>query len=447
MYIPEYALELVERLEENGYKTYLVGGSVRDQLLGLEPKDYDLATRARPDEIEKVFYDKTKILVGKAFGTINIVNQGQNIEVTSFRSDGNYSDGRKPDRVEFSDSIIEDLRRRDFTINAMAYRKEDGLVDPFKGREDLERKIIRSVGKPDERLEEDYLRILRAIRFATSLDFDIEEETAHAMKKYGKNLSLISRERIRDEFFKILLSKKPSKGIRLLEEMDILKLLFEDLDSMIGFDQQNPNHSLDLYNHSLCVMDRVGKDLSLRLAGLFHDLGKLKTFSLDDEGVGHFYGHQYESVEMTKSILKSLNTSRELIKDVSLLISYHMNSKDDFKTKGLKRLIRKLGQENIYKLLELQIADTSCSNGRDEDIRRIEARKIEVDKILEEGQVYNERQLKISGKDLIRLGYKEGKLIGEILNYLYEMVLEDESLNNLASLQALALDSYPINNC
>ena len=327
--LPEYIEEIISRLEVKGFKAYVVGGAVRDMIIGTRPSDYDVATDALPEQIAALFEDKKLNFVGKSFGTVIISNRGYNIEVTTFRRESNYSDGRRPDLVTYSKSLAEDLSRRDFTINALAYNYAEGLVDYFNGLEDIKKGRIKTVGLADKRFSEDYLRILRGIRFSSRLGFDIEEETLKAMKKYSGGLKYISGERVREEFFKMLMADRPSESLELLRKTSALKVLFPELDCLYGFQQKNPNHSMDVYYHSLCVLDRVEKNLIVRLAALFHDVGKFFTFTVDKEGIGHFYGHEKESVAILKAILKRLNSSREIVLRVEKLIYYHMNGKDD----------------------------------------------------------------------------------------------------------------------
>lgn len=442
--LPIYIREIIERLEGQGYRAYLVGGAVRDYLMGKEPKDYDITTDCRPEEVERIFSDKKTILVGKRFGTINIVNRGRHVEVTTFRTEGAYRDGRRPEEVEFSKSLEEDLKRRDFTINALAYNPAEGIIDLFGGRKDLGEGLIRTVGDPLERFKEDHLRILRAVRFSTRLEFKIEQGTEDAIRRSRARVGEVSCERIREEFFKMILIDRPSDSIRLLESLGLLDIILPELDRLQGFDQKNPNHTMDVYDHSLCVMDRTEPILDLRLAALFHDIGKWTSFSLDEAGVGHFYGHNQESGRMAEKILKRWNTSKKVTENVVNLIHYHMNSKDPIKKSGLKRLLRKLGEDQIFNLFSLQLADTRCSNEREEDLRMIEERWLEVEGILEEDETYDKRGLRLDGGDLIGLGYKEGREIGQILDYLLEEVLEDEEKNERESLIELALNKFPL---
>lgn len=429
MKLPNEVREVLGKIKENNEEAYLVGGAVRNYLLGLEVNDYDIATSALPEKTMEIFKDYRLIDIGKKFGTIILIYKGYEIEITSFRTDGTYLDGRRPKEVYFSKSLKEDLSRRDFTINALAYGEDIGLVDYFKGLDDLKAGIIRTVGEPRKRFEEDYLRILRAIRFASVLDFEIEEESLAACLEYGPGLSLVSPERIRDEFFKILLGDKPSKGIELLKNTKILEILFPEISKTIDFNQDSPYHSMDVYRHSLAVLDGTAKDLETRLAALFHDLGKIDTKTLDENGIGHFYGHQKLSVVLGQKILRRLNSPRNLIDQVSLLIDSHMINNKDFKNKGIKRLLNKHGEEGIFKLFDLQKADRLASSPGHNSILDIVEMEEKTRQIIEDKEIYEEKQLVINGRDVIELGYKEGKIIGEILAYILDKVLEDGSLN------------------
>lgn len=439
--LPKYIEQVLYTLEDNEYEAYVVGGSVRDILLKKPPEDYDIATDATPAEVESIFHDLKKINVGKEFGTIILILGEGQVEITTFRVEGAYTDGRRPSWVRFSPNIIEDLSRRDFTINAMAYNHRTGLIDPFGGKEDLKRGILRTVGNPEDRFSEDYLRILRAVRFSTQLRFTIEESTYKAAKKYSKNISSISMERITDEFFKILLCEKPSKGIRLLKELGILEIILPEIVPAIGFDQKNPNHEMDVYEHTLCVLDNTPPIIQLRLAALFHDIGKPHTMTIDEEGIGHFYGHDRLSAEMSKEILTRFKCSNDLIQKVYILVKEHMNHHANFSEKGLKKLIRRVGEEEIFNLIKLQKADIKCSK-KDATIDHIIDREKRTMQIIENKETYDLKQLEINGDDLISLGFEEGKIIGEILEYLLGRVMEQPSLNDKETLKKLALKKF-----
>lgn len=435
--IPDYVQLIINMLENKGYEAYIVGGAIRDILLNKIPMDYDIGTNALPQDIEEIFCDFKTISIGKKFGTIVVSQNEGDVEITTFRQEGDYIDGRRPEWVNFSSNIIDDLSRRDFTINAMAYNIDSGLVDPFGGEKDLEQKVIKTVGYAEERFQEDYLRILRAIRFSTQLKFIIEEKTFNAGRKYAPNISKVSAERIRDEFFKILLSDAPSNGIKSLEKMRILEIVLPELINTIGFDQKNPHHEKDLYYHILCVLDNTTPILSLRLAALFHDIGKPHTQRIDQEGIGHYYGHDKIGAKMTKDILKRFKASNELIEETTILVKEHMNHHNNFSEKGLKRLIRRVGENKIFNLLALQIADIKCSN-KNATIDHIVQREKKIKRILDNQEAININQLDINGHDLIKIGFNEGKIVGDTLEYLLEKVMEDPELNEKEKLKELA---------
>lgn len=439
--IPSYVEMIIDRLEKTGYDAYIVGGSLRDMLLGKEPKDYDITTNALPEEIETLFRDFKTVNIGKKFGTIIICHEMGEIEVTTFRKEGQYVDGRRPQWVSFSNRIEEDLGRRDFTINAMAYNNSRGIIDPFEGQKDINRKIIRTVGLPKERFREDYLRIMRCIRFATELEFEIEEETLKAAKSYSKYVEKVSMERITEEFFKIIMSPVPSKGIRLLEDIGLLDIVLPELIPAIGFDQKNPHHEMDVYNHILCVLDNTPPILQVRLAALFHDIAKPHTLKVDEDGVGHFYGHDRLGADMARQALKRLKVSNELMEKVYKLVKEHMNRHAHFKDKGLKRLIGRIGQKEIFYLMELQKADIKCSN-KEATVDHILEREKRIKEILENNEAYKISQLNINGNDLMDLGFNEGPILREILQYLLEKVMEEPDKNKKEILKEMALKKF-----
>lgn len=443
-FIPDYVKLVIDSLEDSGFEAYIVGGSVRDLILGKEPNDYDITTNATPEKVLEIFNDFKTISVGKEYGTIIVVLKEGNIEVTTYRIEGKYLDGRRPSEVIFSNNIEEDLSRRDFTINAMAYNERIGLVDPFDGKFDLERKIIKTVGNPYNRFNEDYLRILRGVRFATQLGYELDDETYKASREMSHLLSNISIERIRDELYKILLSKKPSFGIRLMKDLNILDIVLPELRAAIGFEQHNPNHDKNVFDHTLCVLDEVSAVLEIRLAALFHDIGKPHTLTIDEDGVGHFYGHEKISVEIAKDVLTKLKCSNDLINDVILLIGAHMTKSKSMKDKGLKRLISRVGEKRIFQLLELQISDRMCSNNS-ADVEFLEERKKDIKRILDNNEPYEKNQLEIDGNDILNLGYEQGKIIGDILDYLMEIVLIAPELNNKEKLIELIKNKYKVN--
>lgn len=421
--------EILKKINSYGYDSYIVGGSVRDILLNIIPNDYDITTDATPDEIKKIFKDYKLLTHGEKYGTI-ILNYRDNFyEITTFRADGKYLDGRRPSEVFFSKDLIEDLKRRDFTINAMAMDISENLIDPFNGRKSLNEKILVAVGNADIRIKEDALRILRAIRFATRFKLNIDEELFYAIESNRKLLKNISVERIFDEFSKILLSDNPSYGLLLMEEIGILDILFPELKKTVGFDQNSIYHDKTLFDHLISVADYSPKILEIRLAGLFHDISKVNTMTIDTEGRGHFYNHEILGAELTENILKRYKASKKTIETVNTLILNHMKVHEVMTDKALRRQIKKVGRDKILLLYDLMIAD--CKATRiDRDASFLINRKKRVESLLEEDIVKKDNFLDINGRDIIALGYTEGKIIGKILNYLKEIVLDNPSLNN-----------------
>lgn len=419
------AQNIIEKLRNNNFEAFLVGGCVRDLLLCKQPSDFDVTTNAHPDEVLNIFKDYKTFALGKKFGTITVLVEDEKIEITTYRSESTYSDNRHPDEVIFSDDLREDLKRRDFTINAMAMYNGE-VFDFYNGQEDLKAKIIRCVGKADERFQEDALRMIRAIRFSTLLYFTIEKTTFDAIVKNAHLIQNVANERIKDELNKILLSEKPSYGIRVFAETGLLKYILPDLEECIDFEQKSSFHDKTVFDHILTVLDNTKPELKQRLAALFHDIAKPKTFSVDEKGQGHFYGHDTEGMKIAQRELKKFGYSNEMINDVLILISEHMKI-GEMTDKALRRKIRRAGKENITALYDLLIADRiSTKSGRTaEDLIK---EKHRIEELLKE-ETANEKFLKINGNDLKALGYIEGKEIGNILRELEELVLDDPKLN------------------
>lgn len=415
--------KIINILQSQGYEAYIVGGCVRDSLLNKQPKDWDICTNALPKEILDVFKEYRTISTGLKHGTITIILDNKNYEVTTYRIDGKYSDNRRPDKVKFTSNIIEDLGRRDFTINAMAYNQQEGLIDPFDGLNDLQNKIIKAVGSPDDRFKEDALRMMRAIRFACQLDLLLDKNTDEAIVKNKKLINNISKERINDELSKILISQYPSRGIKLLRDTGLLNEILPEVERMVKFDQLNPNHFKDVFEHTMIVLDEVPNNLVLRLSALLHDVGKPITFSIGNNGVGHFYKHHIEGEILTKKILKRLKFDNETIEKVCILVREHMNKYDFLKTSSIKKFISRVGIENLNNLFELQIADIKGSKPPHDFSKILNLRK-QVEKILNEKHPLTIRDLDINGYDLMGIGIKPGRKMGEILNNLQRNLAE-----------------------
>ncbi|MDU1023024.1 MAG: HD domain-containing protein [Peptoniphilus harei] len=426
--MPKDVLFILNKLNEEGFEAYIVGGCVRDKLLGLIPHDYDITTSAEPQEIKKVFKDFKTILIGEEFGTIGILIDKTLYEVTTFRIDGKYKNFRKPENVIFSKNLVEDLKRRDFTINAMAMDSKGELYDAFGGKKDLEDKVLRAVGRPNERLKEDAIRILRAIRFAGRLNLYIDDELFDAISFERKLLKKISPERIFDEFSKMITSDRPSYYLLLMEETGVLDVIFPELKRTVGFSQFSPYHDKTLFDHLICVMDEVKPDLALRLAALFHDISKVDTLSIGEDGRGHFYGHEILGADLVSEILKRLRVSNKIIDKVKILILDHMKVHSEMTDKALRRQIKRVGRENVLDLYDLLIADCKCTR-IDRDASFIINRKNRVKELLDEKEMKTEKFLEIDGNDIKALGFNEGKIIGKILKDLENLVLDDPEKN------------------
>lgn len=419
--------EILTLLEEKGYKSYLVGGCLRDSLLNKESHDVDISTQALPDEILEVFKDYKTVDIGKKFGTIKVIYYDFEYEITTMRKESSYNDKRHPDKVDFTKDIVEDLKRRDFTINAMAKRKGE-IIDPFDGQADLKKKIIRAVGDPVARINEDLLRSLRAVRFATSLDFQIEENLKKAIKNKASSINEISKERIREEINKILLSKNPSRGIRLLDELGLLEFIFPEVFRTKGFNQHSTFHKDDVYNHSLNVLDKTKANLNIRMAALYHDVGKIDTFFLDENGEGRFFGHQKVSENLLRERLKILKYSNKFIEDTTILVRRHMDNSNTYTKKSVRKLLRNLGEENLLNLFDLQKADVLSTTF--DDISNIDLGLKILEEVKNDEIPKNRSEIDINGKDLILLGYKEGVELGNKLKEIENLIYDEKLKNN-----------------
>jgi len=427
LFISSGAETIIKKLEESGYSAYIVGGAVRDMIMGKTPHDFDIATSAEPSEIKKVF--KRTIETGIKHGTVTVIENNIGYEVTTFRSEGVYTDGRHPENVEFIKNIEEDLKRRDFTVNAMAYNPGEGIVDEFGGREDIEKKLIRCVGEAEVRFTEDALRMLRAVRFSASLGFEIEEKTAAAIKKCSPLIRKVSAERIRDEVNKILMSQTPEL-ISLLHTYGLLRYIIPELNACKGVKQKNKYHIYDVFEHIMHTVKNTPADLVLRWAAVLHDVGKPVCASCDANGIIHFYGHHRESVKMADDILHRLRLDKETIHDILILIENH-DVRIENSPPGVKRMMTKTGTVLFEKLLLLQEADNLAKNIK---FFRDKKRKLEetfeiYKKVLAENQPFTISDLTVNGKDLIKIGYKPGRVLGDCLKIMLEEVIINPELN------------------
>ncbi len=440
--IPKEVKETIKKLQDNGYEAYLVGGCVRDFLLGKNPNDWDITTNAKPEEIRKVFpesfYENKFLTV--TVKTKNKKAQLREIEITTYRSDSNYSDRRHPDSVRFAESLEEDLKRRDFTINAMALEVETKknksetikLIDLFDGEKDLKNKIIRTVGDPEKRFSEDALRMMRAVRLAVVLGFKIEKQTEEAIKKNAAWISVISKERIRDEFLKIIMSENAAKGIEILRQLKILSFIIPEIEEGYGVGQ-NKHHIYDCYEHSLRTLDYAAKrgfNKYVRIASLLHDVGKPR--SKRGEGPNStFYGHEIIGAKMTFQILSRLKFSKKDIDKIVKLVRYHLfyYNVGEVGESSVRRLVRRVGFENIDDLLKVRMADRIGSGVPKAEPYKLRHLKYIIEKVSRDP--ISVKMLKVGGEDVMRiLGIKPGPKIGLILDILLGIVLDDPSKNN-----------------
>ncbi|WP_432408819.1 CCA tRNA nucleotidyltransferase [Wukongibacter sp. M2B1] len=431
--IPRRVNRILDVLKNHNHEGYIVGGCVRDSILGREPNDWDICTNCRPERMLEIFNVFKVIPTGLKHGTVTIVIENEHFEVTTFRIDKDYNDGRRPDRVEFTGDLREDLKRRDFTINAMAYGRSEGLIDYYGGVDDIAIKKIRCVGEPRQRFSEDYLRMLRAVRFSNQLGYELESNTFKAIEELSNNIVHISKERIREELNKILLSDKPSTGFMLLLETGLLQYIVPEMLRCVNFDQRNPHHHKDVFNHTMIVLDNTEKDLVLRLAALLHDIAKPLCFSIDDEGVGHFYSHHIKGMDMSEEILKGLKYDNQTINLVKALVKEHMSKFNELTPKIVKRLINRVGPDNMERLFKLQRADVKGSN-EPHDFSGIEKIEELYVKIINEKQPLSVKDLEVNGRDLMNLGIPQGKEIGRMLEKLLERVLDNPETNRRALL-------------
>lgn len=430
--IPDDAKFIIDTLYKEGYEAFIVGGCVRDSLLNKDPADWDITTSASPQIVMQTFKKRgiRVIETGLKHGTVTILIDRIGYEVTTYRIEGEYKDNRRPSNVEFTNSLKEDLKRRDFTINAMAYNDKEGLKDYFSGVEDLKKRIIRCVGNPNKRFTEDALRMMRAARFSCQLDFKIEDKSFEEIKNLGSLINNISKERVKDELCKILISSNAVQGIEALRKSDLLKFIIPELIPCVGFDQKSQYHDKDIYNHTLGVVGKTDCKLELRLAALFHDIGKPQTFVIDEKGQGHFYGHQKVSSKLCKKILQRLKFDNKTIEKVCILVYEHMNRNTSMKIKTIKKFITRVGIDNLQELFKLQIADIKASACEYQDISVVLKIKEMCNKIISEKQPITTKDLAVDGKDLIDIGYTPGKKIGAVLETLLDIVLEKPELNN-----------------
>lgn len=441
MKLPDNIYIVLCMLRDAGYSSYVVGGCCRDYILGLQPNDYDVATSATPEQTLDVFKDFKTIPTGIKHGTITVMIGDTHVECTTFRLDGEYTDKRRPDGVAFLSNIEDDLMRRDFCMNAIAYNPWDGFIDPFDGIKDISNRVVRCVGRAENRFNEDALRILRAMRFAAQLGFKIEEETSKAIHNQKHLLDKISKERIQSELCKILMSR--FGGNKILDEYsDVLCQIIPDIEPIIGFDPKDRWNCYNVWEHTMKSMNRLymngeeDADIITRLALLFHDIGKPHCEEkCDEHGFRVYNDNPQISAKMVYKILRDLKFSNEIVGYVTQLISYRCVSFDDYiSIADLKRLLNKLGEKQLFRLLFLEECNvrygmvlmlTQNRRGCAIDAAYYDARNI-----IEDGACYSLKHLAINGNDLIEIGFEQGKEVGQVLSMLLDMVIDGQIKNN-----------------
>ena len=425
--LPEKVNMIIHTIQAAGFEAYAVGGCVRDSILGRVPDDWDITTSAKPEDIKKLF--KRTIDTGIEHGTVTVMLEAKGFEVTTYRIDGEYEDSRHPKEVTFTSNLREDLRRRDFTINAMAYNDEVGLVDIFEGISDIEKKIIRCVGDAKERFTEDALRMMRAVRFSAQLGYSIDEGTKEAIKELAPTLQKISAERVQVELVKLVTSNNPDY-LKIAYETGITAIVLPEFDLCMETEQKNPHHMYSVGEHTLWSMKYVERDKVLRLAMLFHDMGKPKAITTDDKGIHHFHGHNELSSQITREVLRRLRFDNDTIHKVERLVYFH-DYRPALTDKSVRRFVAKIGKDLFPLYILVQTADVKAQSDykKEEKLHNIETVNNIFLGILEREECLCLKDLAVTGKDLIDLGIKPGKEIGEILNHLLEMVLENPVLN------------------
>ncbi|HTY39774.1 MAG TPA: HD domain-containing protein [Candidatus Paceibacterota bacterium] len=437
--IPKEVRAAIGLLEQHGFSAYLVGGCVRDVLLGRDPKDWDVATKATPAEIQKVFPES---VYENEFGTVGVKTDSEDptlkiIEVTTFRLEGRYTDKRHPDEVRFAKTIEEDLSRRDFTVNALAMPLEGDLIDPYGGQKDLEAKIIRTVGDPKARFSEDALRLMRAVRFSVELDFEIEAKTRRAIETEAGLLEMIAKERIRDEFTKIMMSARAAQGITMLEELDLLRYVMPELRDGLGVGQ-NKHHIYTVFEHNLRALDyavQQNYSLEVRMAALLHDVAKPRVKGGDGPD-STFYNHEYVGAKMTLKILDNLRYSKEFAENVAHLVRHHMfyYNTDEVSAAGVRRFLARVGPETVDDLLKLREADRIGSGVPKAVPYKTRHLQFMIDKV--KADPISPKMLKVKGEDVMKIaGIEPGPKVGQVLAILLEEVLDAPEKNESAALE------------
>lgn len=425
--IPQGAAWVLEQLRDAGYEAYVVGGCVRDSLLHRMPDDWDITTSAKPEDTKRIF--RRTVDTGIQHGTVTVMVDRTGYEVTTYRIDGEYADGRHPEHVTFTASLLEDLKRRDFTINAMAYSPAEGLVDEFDGIGDINRRVIRAVGDPVQRFTEDALRMMRAIRFSAQLDYRIDEDTREGIRLLAPNLQKVSAERIRVELEKLLLSEHPEE-LKEAYELGLLRQFLPELSECMECGQNNPHHCLSVGDHILCAVKAARRDKVLRLALLLHDIAKPQVKTTDENGIDHFHGHAARSAALADRILRDLKYDNQTREAAVRLIAWHDRNLGD-SLPEIRKSISELGEEWFLPLLEVKTSDVEAQSDyqRDEKLGKIEYWRNAFEEIRCAGDCLSLKDLAVSGKDLIAAGAAPGREIGRILHEMLEEVLREPAHN------------------
>lgn len=425
--IPQGAAWVLKQLRDAGYEAYVVGGCVRDSLLHRMPDDWDITTSAKPEDTKRIF--RRTVDTGIQHGTVTVMVDRTGYEVTTYRIDGEYADGRHPEHVTFTASLLEDLKRRDFTINAMAYSPAEGLVDEFDGIGDINRRVIRAVGDPVQRFTEDALRMMRAIRFSAQLDYRIDEDTREGIRLLAPNLQKVSAERIRVELEKLLLSEHPEE-LKEAYELGLLRQFLPELSECMECGQNNPHHCLSVGDHILCAVKAARRDKVLRLALLLHDIAKPQVKTTDENGIDHFHGHAARSAALADRILRDLKYDNQTREAAVRLIAWHDRNLGD-SLPEIRKSISELGEEWFLPLLEVKTSDVEAQSDyqRDEKLGKIEYWRNAFEEIRCAGDCLSLKNLAVSGKDLIAAGAAPGREIGRILHEMLEEVLREPAHN------------------
>lgn len=437
--LPEKVKYIISTITKAGYEAYAVGGCIRDSILGRIPDDWDITTSAEPYQIKELF--RRTIDTGIQHGTVTVMLDKEGFEVTTYRIDGEYEDSRHPKEVTFTADLIEDLKRRDFTINAMAYNDETGLVDAFGGRKDMDEKVIRCVGNARERFTEDALRMMRAVRFSAQLGYQIESETLAAIRELSPNLVHISAERVQMELVKLVTSPHP-ENLRIAYEAGITGIVLPEFDLCMETEQINPHHCYNVGEHILRSMQAVRQDKILRLAMLLHDIGKPRTITVDDKGIYHFHGHPAVSEEMARTILRRLKFDNHTIYMVTNLVKFHDYHVEPGE-KYVRRAIMKIGEDIFPLLFDVKEADLQAQSTylKKEKEEKLKAVRQVYKQVIADNQCVSLKTLAVTGKDLIEeAGMQPGPKIGEMLKKLLDVVIEDPAQNNRENLLRLALE-------